>query len=42
MNVRDISNKRVCQIHRDLGIADQWIEAHSLWQTADLNGVKYL
>jgi hypothetical protein len=30
-------------IHRDLTIADQWIEPHSRWQSpAELNGVKYL
>jgi hypothetical protein len=30
-------------IHRDLIIADQWIEPHSPWQNpAESNGVKYL
>jgi hypothetical protein len=36
---------KVCQIHRDLVIADQWTEPHSPWQNpAELNGiyVKYL
>jgi hypothetical protein len=34
---------RVCQIHRDLVIADQLRESHSPCQNlAELNGVKYL
>ena len=36
-------SQRVCQIHRDLVISDQWTEPHSPWQNpAELNGVKYL
>jgi hypothetical protein len=36
-------SQRVCQIHRDLVIADQWTEPHSPWQNpAELNGVKDL
>jgi hypothetical protein len=36
-------SQRVKGIHRDLIIADQWTEPHSLWQNpAELNGVKYL
>jgi hypothetical protein len=36
-------SQRVKDIHRDLIIADQWIEPHSPWKTpAKLNGVKYL
>jgi hypothetical protein len=36
-------SKSVKNIHRDLIIADQWTEPHSLWQNpAELNGVKYL
>jgi hypothetical protein len=35
--------QRVKDIHRDLIIADQWTEPHSLWQNpAELNGVEYL
>jgi hypothetical protein len=35
--------QRVKDIHRDLIIADQWTEPHSLWQNpVELNGVKYL
>jgi hypothetical protein len=33
----------VIDIHRDLIIADQWTEPHSLWQNpAESNGVKYV
>jgi dihydrofolate reductase len=36
-------SQRVCQIQRDLVIADQWTEPHSPWHNpAELNGVKYL
>jgi hypothetical protein len=36
-------SQRVCQIHQDLVIADQWTEPHSPWQNpAELYGVKYL
>jgi hypothetical protein len=36
-------SQRVCQIHRDLVVAEQWTEPHSPWQNpAELNGVKSL
>jgi hypothetical protein len=36
-------SQRVCQIHRDQIIADQWTEPHTPWQSPEeLNGVKYL
>jgi hypothetical protein len=36
-------SQRVKDIHRDLIIADQWTEPHSLWQNpAELNGFKHL
>ena len=36
-------SQRVCQIHWDLVIADQWTEPHCPWKNpAELNGVKYL
>ena len=42
-NAKSEMSQRVCQIHRDLVIADQWTEPHSPWQNpAELNGVKYL
>jgi hypothetical protein len=42
-NAKSEMSQRVCQIHRDLFITDQWIEPHSPWQNpAELNGVKYL
>jgi hypothetical protein len=43
INAKSEMSQRVCQIHRDLVIADQWTEPHSPWQNpAELNGVKYL
>ena len=42
-NAKSEMSQRVCQIHRDLVIVDQWTEPHSRWQNpAELNGVKYL
>jgi hypothetical protein len=42
-NAKSEMSQRVKDIHRDLIIADQWIEPHSPWQNpAELNGVKYL
>jgi hypothetical protein len=42
-NAKSKMSQRVCQIHRDLFITDQWTEPHSPWQNpAELNGVKYL
>jgi hypothetical protein len=42
-NAKAKMSQQVCQIHRDLVIADQWTEPHSPWQNpAELNGVKYL
>jgi hypothetical protein len=42
-NAKNETSQRVCQIHRDLVIADQWTEPHNPWQNpAELNGVKYL
>jgi hypothetical protein len=42
-NAKSVMSQRVCQIHRDLVIADQWTEPYSPWQNpAELNGVKYL
>jgi hypothetical protein len=43
-NAKSKMSQTVCQIHRDLVIADQWTEPHSgPWQNpAEINGVKYL
>jgi hypothetical protein len=42
-NAKSEMCQRVCQIHRNLVIANQWTEPHSPWQnSAELNGVKYL
>jgi hypothetical protein len=44
-NAKSEMSQQVCQIHRELVIADQWTEPHSPWQSqnpAELNGVKYL
>jgi hypothetical protein len=42
-NVKSELIQRVKDIHRDLIIANQWTEPHSLWQKpAKLNGVKHL
>jgi hypothetical protein len=42
-NAKSEMIQRVNDIHRDLIIADQWIEPHSPWQNpAELNDVKYL
>jgi hypothetical protein len=42
-NANSEMSQRVRQIHRNLVIADQWIEPHNPWQNpAELNGVKYL
>jgi hypothetical protein len=42
-NAKSEMIQRVEDIHRDLIIADQWIEPHSPWHNpAELNGVKYL
>jgi hypothetical protein len=42
-NAKSEMSQRVKDIHRDLIIADQWTEPHSLWQNpAELNGMKYL
>jgi hypothetical protein len=42
-NSKSEMSPRVCQIHKDLVIGDQWTEPHSPWQNhAEQNGVKYL
>jgi hypothetical protein len=42
-NAKFEMSQHVKDIHRDLIIADQWIEPHSPWKKpAEMNGVKYL